>query len=222
VKQLSFLQWNVQSVISKLSDLDFCNIVSKYDILLFCETWHSNISNIDIKGFESFNCPRPKYNRRAQRHSGGVIVYFKSELRNKLQLVSINTKGIIWFKLKKECFSLSDDLFVCTCYIPPEDSKLYKNPNSSLFEFDFFECLNIDIKKYSNLGEVCVTGDLNSRTADHFDFIENINLDRFVNLPLSTYDSEVHVICRKNNDTGFNNFGKKNYYLLRSKIVSLL
>lgn len=48
-----------------------------------------------------------------------------------------------------------------------------------LFESDFFEILENDVRKYNGLGEVYLTGDFNARTSNK-GFVENINLDRFI------------------------------------------
>ena len=91
-----------------------------------------------------------------------------------VEQMSVNSNGIIWLKLKCALTGNSADQYFCLCYIPPEDSKLYKYHNSELYNFDFFECLNSDIRHYSDCGEVYLTGDFNARTECRADFIENI------------------------------------------------
>jgi len=75
--------------------------------------------------------------------------------------MELNQNGIIWFKLKREYFGNDSDIFFCYCYNPPDGPNVYKNVNSSLSDFDFFEHLNNDIMKYRLLGDVFLTGDLN-------------------------------------------------------------
>ena len=92
------------------------------------------------------------------------------------------------------------------CYIPPHDSAVYRNVNSSLYEFDFFEHLNTCIRKYSDLGDVYLSGDLNSRTGDQPDYIHDISLDRYIDLPdASRCTFDLHV--RRNADAICNQFG---------------
>ena len=70
--------------------------------------------------------------------SGGVIVYFRNNsLRDYIQLVELNSNGAVWFKLLKNRSDVEYDSYFCTCYIPSEESKVYKNPKSSLYEYDF-------------------------------------------------------------------------------------
>ena len=151
---LNLLSWNNNGLKSKLNDFDFLNFISSYDIVLLTETWTSKFSNLKIKNFEYFHGPRPNSKRKAKRSSGGIVIYYKDSFVNKIELVNINPKGIIWIKFKKEHFGCEKDIYLCTCYIPPEDSNVYKDVNSTLFEFDFFEQLNEDIRNYSNLGKI--------------------------------------------------------------------
>ena len=199
--------WNVQSLKPKLNDCDFINFVCDFDILLFTETWNSKYANLTIDGYESFDCPRPNFNSKAKRNSGGISVFFKVKYKNYIDLVSINEKGVIWFKLKKEFSCSQNDLYFCLSYIPPEGSSLYKNINSSLFEFDFFESLNNEIRLYNDLGDVYLLGDLNSRSGELPDFVSNINLDRYVNMPCN--NEQVDPLLRCNYDKTVNTFGMK-------------
>ena len=60
-------------------------------------------------GICNCNCPRPKFNRKAKRDSGGIIVYFKNKFINHIELVKVNQNGIIWFKLKKTFLLAEND-----------------------------------------------------------------------------------------------------------------
>lgn len=65
-------------------------------------------------------------------------MYFKHWLSGNIELVKSDVKGLIWFKFRKESFNFDEDVFFCVSYIPPENSPVYTNPNSELFNFDFF------------------------------------------------------------------------------------
>lgn len=97
---ISFLQWTVEGLANKLNDIEFIDFVSKYDILNFNETWKSQITDINIKGFDCFNCPRSTTNIKANRFSGGIVVYYKESLNCNIELVNIYLNGLVWFKLK--------------------------------------------------------------------------------------------------------------------------
>ena len=65
------------------------------------------------------------------------------------QLVKCDSKGCLWFKLHTECFNVENDCYFCVCYIPPDNSPVYKNVNSEHFEYDLFQILNDEIVTYS-------------------------------------------------------------------------
>ena len=198
--------WNVQGINKKLNDEDFLTFISDFDLLIFTETWNAQNSNIDIKGYDCVNCPRPKFNRSAKRNSGGVALYYKEQFKRYIQVLDRDEKGIIWFKLSKELILSENDAYYCICYIPPEDSAVYRNVNSSLHNFDFFEQINSDVRKYSDLGDIYLLGDLNSRTGLTHDYISDIHLDRYVNMPQT---AAVSLPVRKNHDSHVNNYGLK-------------
>ena len=168
-----------------------------------------------------FTCPRPKCNRRsrAKRNSGGVVVYYKSIYKNVIENVSINPKDILWFRIKTE--SSLQDIYVCLCYIPPEDSKVYKNTTSPLFEYDFFQQLNSDIRKYSEKGKVYIAGDFNSRTGEQLDFVPEMHLERYLDVPTNN-SSAISLPQRKNNDKVVNEYGRKLLALCKETDISIV
>jgi hypothetical protein len=93
-------------------------------------------------------------------------------------------------------------------HIPPEESNVYKNVSSNLYQFDFFEQLNTDISHYSFLGDVFLTGDLNSRTGQKPDFVQDINLDRYIDLPVNN-QSVTDIPARISQDNHVNGFGNR-------------
>ena len=120
---------------NKLCDEDFINYIQNFHVILLCESWHNKSSIIDIDEYTCYSCPRPKYNRRAKRDSGGLVVYCKSYLADGISIVKRDDKGIFWIKLDKLFFKLESDVYICLCYIPPENSRLY---TSHLRDFDYF------------------------------------------------------------------------------------
>ena len=183
--------------------------------------WTSNLSNIQINGYEHYNCPRLKCNKKAKRDSGGIAIYYKQYLSNHIELIKCNQVGIVWFKISKSFLCVDNDAYFCVCYVPPEGSAVYRNSKSSLFEVDFFELLNEDVMFYNNRGDVYVTGDLNSRVGKNLDYIENIDLDRFVNLPIDDTPSSF-IMDRKSMDTQSNIFGNKLLSLCKENDIKIV
>ena len=194
-------------------------MISDYDVLLFTETWHSRPNDLHIEGYDYFSCPRPRFNARAKRDSGGVIVYFRNSLRDHIQLVELNSNGAVWFKLLKNRSDVEYDSYFCTCYIPPEESKVYKNLKSSLYEYDFFEYLNTSIRRYSSSGSVFLLCDFNSRTSNQADYVCLDSLDRFVDLPFS---NQHFLPTRMNSDRAINTFGQNLLILCKENELSIV
>ena len=109
---LSFIQYNVQSIINKL-DLLTAEL-SEFDILAFSETWlHPGISTNDLN-IPSYNYPERKDRDTDPR--GGVVIYVKESLnykrRQDLELPGIEC---IWLELILQNKRLLFGLF----YRPP-------------------------------------------------------------------------------------------------------
>ncbi|MES9881010.1 MAG: reverse transcriptase domain-containing protein [Sedimenticola sp.] len=198
--------WNVQGLQSKLNDLDFLDLITKYDILFFTETWTGATANVQINGFHEITCNRPKCSKRAKRDSGGIVIYCKNKLSDNLKVVKLDEKGIVWLKLPKEDFKMQNDVYFCICYIPPERSRLYRNL-CALQNFDFFDNLSDDIRYYSNIGSVYICGDMNGRTGERSDLISDVGLEKYVpELPsIITYEHDLPN--RTSNDKSVNSFG---------------
>ena len=52
--------------------------LNDFDFVLLGETWHSSSGHITFEGFDHFECARPKFNKKAKRNSGGLVVYYKN------------------------------------------------------------------------------------------------------------------------------------------------
>ena len=80
----------------------------------------------------------------------------------KVNVVDTSYEGILWVKF--ECRENPPVTFlVCVCYLPPSRSS--RGDTSQ----EFFENLGNQYLLYSNLGPVCICGDLNARCGDHQD-----------------------------------------------------
>lgn len=164
--------WNVRGLGNTLVDEDFLNTINDYDFLLFTETWFSKKSYVNIKGYSVFNCPRPKCNKRAKRNSGGIAIYYRDCYVDKIQLVKSDNRGIIWVKLLKQYFGFDKDVYLCLCYIPPENSGLYKKQQSELYSVDMYSMFNDDVLIYRDLGDIFIMGDFNTRVGEKQECID--------------------------------------------------
>ena len=60
---------------------------------------------------------------RKGRQSGGISVYFREELSDKISIVEKHDFGIMWIKISNELFHFNEDVYLCYVYIPPTNSK---------------------------------------------------------------------------------------------------
>ena len=123
--------------------------------------------------------------------------------------------------MSKELLTNSQDAYLCTCYIPPEDSNVYKNVKSPLHRFCFFDQLCIAVRNYSDRGNVYLTGDFNARTGEHQDYVPNIGLNRFVSTP-DPVDIACSLPSRTNDDKLCNPFGLKLLTVCKENNLSIL
>lgn len=64
---------------------------------------------------------RKSKHKRAQRDSGGLIIYISDTLRPKADDILLKSveDNILWLKLKGSVFGLQNDVFICLCYNVP-------------------------------------------------------------------------------------------------------
>ena len=125
------------------------------------ETWTTRHSDIELDGYSHpIHSFRRFQNKRAKRASGGVIIYIKDNIRKGVKLIKNEVDCLIWLKFDKCFFQISEDIYLCVAYIPPENSVFH-----NMFDGDIFRLLEDDISLYQNRGKIFLTGDLNGRTS---------------------------------------------------------
>ena len=99
-----------------------------------------------------------------------------------------SSEEFVWHKMDKMFFKLKHDIFICTVYIPPQNSS-----RESRLNIDHFEKLQNNIYKFANKGSIILCGDFNARMEtektgtpceippskwfEHFKNLNRINLD---------------------------------------------
>ena len=163
------------------------------------ETWTTRHSDIELDGYSHpIHSFRRFQNKRAKRASGGVIIYIKDNIRKGVKLIKNEVDCLIWLKFDKCFFQISEDIYLCVAYIPPENSVFH-----NMFDGDIFRLLEDDISLYQNSGKMFLTGDLNGRTSIKPDFIEN---DRSIIIQNDVNQVDT-PIPRFSLDRGSNRFG---------------
>lgn len=161
----------------KLADVDFIQYVNNFDILVFNETWltKNEFLSLDIQGY---CCEHIFGNKSAGvkkgRYSGGLSIYYKTWLKDKIKVTVVEQIKLVLFGLKflKDIFSFNQDVYICSTYIPSSGSKVLRSEDT-----DIFEQLELDVIKYRRLGKIFLTGDFNCRTANEPDYLD---FDRYL------------------------------------------
>ena len=138
----------------------------------------------------------------AGRPSGGVLTLIKCQLVPFIRKIEVKSGNMLAFIVDKSVFSVSKNVVLICCYIPPEGSRYYNHfgldDGISLIE----NCLTDDIKDINDYF-VIIVGDFNSRTA---------NASQPVTFNNNVVD-ELHVSQsvsngRRSQDAVVNGFGK--------------
>ena len=143
-KHLSFVHYNVQSIVNKLDILS--TELSDFDILAFSETWlHPNIQTTDLL-FLDFKPPERK-DRTGDRH-GGVMIYVKDSLfyKRRYDLEPRNLE-CIWIEIQLNHTRVLFGLF-------------YRPPNSDAAYLSNIED-SISLALDTQINNIIITGDFN-------------------------------------------------------------
>ena len=141
---LSFIHYNVQSILNKLDILT--TELSDFDILAFTETWlHPNISDEELQ-IQSF-CKPERKDRMNDPH-GGVLIYIKDTIHYKRRL-DLEPAGIecIW----TEIILRNKHILFGAFYRPPNSSVMY---HSTIED-------SIHLALDTGIPDVVITGDFN-------------------------------------------------------------
>ena len=125
------------------------------------ESWTQKKSDIDINGYKCFNLYRKFQNRRANRCSGGIVLYIRDSISDGVKLVRNHYDSIIWIKLDKNFFTIESDIYLAGVYIWGENSSAYNS-----IDVDFFNFLQNDIDDFHSQGKVMLCGDWNARVGN--------------------------------------------------------
>ena len=190
---LSFVHYNVQSIVSKLEILHA--ELLQFDILAFTETWLGPVIDTNDLILDSYNTPQRK-DRIGGTH-GGVMVYVKEGIHYKRR-DDLELRGItcIWIEVANSRKHILFGLF----YRPPNsDANYYSNIEDSL-------ALALD----TGIADIIVTGDfnfnvLNPQTARKIDsFCTQFSLYQSVEQPTHFTENsysliEIILVSNKNN-----------------------
>ena len=77
----------------------------------------------------------------------------------------------MWIKIDKSKLALENDLYICLCYVTPDESSRQSLNETNIFDWLLDSVVLIESKSQfpSNL---IICGDFNSRTSTNADFVE--------------------------------------------------
>ena len=198
---LNILSFNVEGLASELDDPSFLDMLYKHDICLLNETWKADDSKIGLPGMWDFSVIRPK-SRNAMRHSGGVSVLCKEDIRDGIK-VAQSSEGFVWLKLDSTFFGLPEDIYLCAAYIPPEYTTRLVNART-----DYFRDLTESLAKFSAKGQIVISGDLNARIG--FNEIEkDFDIPILDRMGYTGWGDNIKAQTRSTCDITTNRYGKK-------------
>ena len=111
----------------KLTDTDFINYISSFDIIFLGETWLSknDSTNFDIEGYCCDHVFASKsLGTTKGRYSGGISVYYRSELKDYVSVAEKNVYGLLWLKLSREFLKSNVDTFIGYLYARDKNSRI--------------------------------------------------------------------------------------------------
>ena len=184
---LSLLVWNIDGAfykganICKLDKIDVVKRLLPHNIVCLLET-HCDISQ--LPHLEGFSKPianvRPK-TPGAPYHSGGILLYIKSNIRKGITFMPITNSEYCWLKLKRSFFNTPHDIYVVVAYV--------SNGSYSSKTDDILSLIENDAAKYSSDGsQIIACGDFNAHTNTDPDFQNSDTgdiIDNILNLPVN-------------------------------------
>ena len=206
ITSLKILSWNIEGLNTnngecKMNMPGVLKTVNKFDVICIQETFETEQSNLHVNGFTCFSSHRSYRHKRAKRGSGGVIMLVRNQFVKGVSKQKSVSDDILWLKFKKDFFGLESDLYISSCYMLPENSSIL-----TWRDLGVCDALEIDITKYSSLGNILICGDLNARTGLLQDFVENDDRDH---IPLPhAYTPDYFNQYRCNLDKTVNNYGE--------------
>lgn len=199
-KELKLLMWNVEGLLEKLTDDDFCEYIYNFDIVCFCETF--TFPNFDFRmKFNEYNFVHNAATKftRMGRPSGGVILLIKKEIEEYVKIIETNLPNILCAEVQKSWLDRDKDTLIIGTYIHPVGSIFYTDKDFDC-TLDLVEQLLTDHIDKDKDYEYIIGGDMNARIGDwsYSEKIEDI-----------LEEDEEAIYTRRAKDRTINGFGKR-------------
>ena len=139
------------------------------DIFAVCETFLRCDIDIFFSDYKWYGHHRKNLHSNARRGSGGVGCFVKRSLLEKFDINVENktVEDILWLKI--ESLFSKESIYLCICYLPPENSSRQVDAEQ------FYAELIKQVYQYQNYGKIIICGDFNSRIGEESDYIEGVD-----------------------------------------------
>ena len=145
-------------------------IFKSSDLVLLTETWTDDFSDISVNHVEHFVLNRKYIKAGSRRNSSGIILYLRNKFVSNDTLVFTSEDDFLWVKISKTVLSSDKDLYICLCYIIPDESSRQTIVESNIFDRLVDSVVHIE-NKAQNDCSLLICGDFNSRTSINPDFV---------------------------------------------------
>ena len=151
---------------NKLRESEFANILKAHDILCVQET-HCGPNDIPSSHFKNYNSiPLCRAKSGNGRYFGGMLLLIKKVIRKGVKVIKTADPDIFGITLKKEFFNLPQDAVVWFVYASPANSPYNKGKENIFHRLELLMTMHGDHQ--------IVMGDLNGRTSNDDDFIQEV------------------------------------------------
>ena len=192
------MNWNVDGLLSKLNDPEFIDFLKSFSVICLTETHLQYFDNENfLPDFECFVSPAQKLSLRG-RYSGGTMCLISRTISRFFRIIPVSFENILTFRIDKELFKTTCDIFLLVVYIPPMGSPFYENRDTGNGIDILDDCLSQIEDRYGDV-HLMLCGDFNARTGSL-----NTRCDSF----LPNVRNEVYGSERSSGDNVVNTFGR--------------
>ena len=193
---IRFALLNIQGLqtkrLDKLISPELTNIFNNNDIICLTETWGSDVIDFSVNGFIHYNVNRNEMTKNTTRRSGGVIIYIREKFVKDDTFILNYNDSHIWIKLEGQFFNLENDLYMCVCYIVPDNSGRNAFIDSNIYDVFLDNMIYINNLTNGNCNYMYL-GDFNSRIGNLCDFVTSENISHMENLLPDDYSIDTEL-----------------------------
>ena len=165
---IKIISWNIHGLNEeKLSQSIIGGFLKTFDTVLLTETWSIAGQSYGLTGFQYHDFCREYKHSRARRGAGGQGVFIRNEISKGVDKIRNHKDIIVWLKLKKSFFGLTENIMIGSVYVYPEDLTCVDEDQFVLFQRELcnLPCHDSHI----------LCGDFNARTNVANDYIVERN-----------------------------------------------